>query len=228
MYEAYATTHAGITELGPSKSVFDRDIASHLPIDRKSRIIDIGCGQGHIVQHLLTNGYVNAKGIDVSPEQVEIARSSGVTSVELGDFRQVLETSKFNVVIATDLLEHLSKEDLLKATDQVFRALEEEGIFIVRVPNATSPFGGRFRYGDLTHELSFTSGSLRQLGSLAGFSSVEFFACSPQVHGAKSLVRAIVWRTVSALMKLALAAETGAVRGHVVTQNIVAVFRKRS
>ena len=44
--------------------------------------------------------------------------------------------------------------------------------------------------------------------------------CPPPAHGAASAVRATLWRPVSGLFKLALAVETGAVRGHIVTQNL--------
>ena len=44
--------------------------------------------------------------------------------------------------------------------------------------------------------------------------------CPPQVHSTASAVRVVIWKPVSGLLKLALAAETGAVRGHIVTQNL--------
>ena len=53
--------------------------------------------------------------------------------------------------------------------DAVFTSLTPGGVFIARTPNWSSPFGGGYRYGDLTHETSFNARSLRQLGNTAGF-----------------------------------------------------------
>ena len=49
--------------------------------------------------------------------------------------------------------------------------------------------------------------------------------CPPPVHGLASAARLAVWKPVSGLFKLALAAETGAVRGHIVTQNLTFAVR---
>jgi hypothetical protein len=68
-------------------------------------------------------------------------------------------------VTATDLLEHLTKDEVLDTFDLV---------------NAVSPLGGHIRYGDFTHESSYTARSVRQLAVAAGFGSVAvltFAAC---------------------------------------------------
>lgn len=42
--------------------------------DRNARIIDLGCGNGGFVYWLQKNGYQNVEGIDISEEQVEVAK----------------------------------------------------------------------------------------------------------------------------------------------------------
>ena len=97
---------------------------------------------------------------------------------------------------------------------------------MARVPNAVSPFGGNIRYGDFTHESWYTFRSIRQLAAAAGFESVSVRACPPVAHGCKSAVRAATWAAVSGLYRIALAAETGTFRGHIVTQNMTFIARK--
>jgi hypothetical protein len=41
-------------------------------------------------------------------------------------------------------------------------------------------------------------------------------------------VRVVAWKAVSGLCKVALAAETGVLRGHIVTQNLTFVAQKES
>jgi 2-polyprenyl-3-methyl-5-hydroxy-6-metoxy-1,4-benzoquinol methylase len=228
LYAAYATTHAGITDSASVARVFRRDILPHLPGDQQADILDLGCGQGLLVKQLTDLGYMRARGIDISPEQVETAHQAGVTQVALGDFRKYLTPGSVNAVIATDFFEHLTKFENLEAMDCIHAALRPGGSLILRVPNAVSPFGGNYRHGDLTHETSFTPRSLRQLASAAGFAKVEVFPSLPPVHGLKSAVRAGLWRAASVLMKAALIAETGQLRGHIVTQNVIAVLQNMS
>lgn len=229
LYESYASTHAGHgSDSASSTLIYRRDIRPHLPKSPGIRIVDIGCGQGQLVRLLLRDGYA-AEGIDISPEQVAIARRAGLDQVVHGDFRTMLQhaTGSLDVVVATDVLEHQVKDEVLDTLDLVVRALKPAGIFIARIPNAVSPFGGNVRHGDFTHESSYTPRSVAQIAAAVGFSSVDVAACPPLAHGVKSAARALVWKPISGFFKLALAAETGTLRGHIVTQNMTFVARRR-
>jgi 2-polyprenyl-3-methyl-5-hydroxy-6-metoxy-1,4-benzoquinol methylase len=227
LYQAYASQHAGRGSATAAALIYRRDIRPWLPLPSSGRVIDIGCGQGELVQLLLAGGY-DAEGIDVSPEQVALAHAAGLDQVRLGDYRHVLtgRRNQLAAVIATDLLEHLTKDEVLDTFDLVVHSLAPGGVFVARVPNAVSPLGGHTRYGDFTHESSYTARSVRQLAAAAGFCSVTVRPCPPAKHGLMSAARAAAWKPVSALYKIALAAETGMLRGHVVTQNLTFVARK--
>lgn len=225
LYDSYTSTHAGVHDGGAAALVYRRDIRRHLP-GRGCRVLDIGCGQGDLVRVMLADG-MDAHGVDISAEQVEVAHGRGLDRVRLGDFHTDLcdASGAWDAVVATDLLEHLTKADLLRTFDSVRHALRPDGVFVARVPNAVSPTGGHIMYGDITHQTWFTPRSVTQLGRAAGFAVIRVFPCTPLVHGLTSAVRAMVWRSFSAAWKIALAAETGQLRGHVVTQNLMFVAR---
>jgi SAM-dependent methyltransferase len=227
LYQAYASQHAGCGDSVAAALIYRRDIRPSLPEPAAGLVIDIGCGQGDLVRLLLADGY-DAHGVDVSPEQVALAHAAGSDHVRHGDYREVLTElgGQLAAVIATDLLEHLAKDEVLDAFDRVAQALAPGGIFLARVPNAVSPLGGNIRYGDFTHETSYTARSVRQIAAAAGFSSVVVKPCPPVAHGLLSAARVVVWKPVSALFKVALAAETGQLLGHVVTQNLTFAARK--
>ena len=144
--------------------------------------------------------------------------------MECGDYRALLarEPGGLTAVIATDFLEHFAKERGVPIFDEVRKALAPGGVFIVRSPNATSPFFGNYQFSDFTHDSVFTPRSFAQLAANAGYAKCEAFPCVPAVHGLKSAVRAGVSRVVSAGLRLALAVETG-VSNHIVTQNFIGV-----
>ena len=229
LYQAYVSQHAGTGDGAAIALIYRRDLRPALPRPSDGPVIDIGCGQGALVGLMLRDGF-DAYGIDVSPEQVALADQACRDRVREGDYRQLLAEyrGKLAAVTATDLLEHLAKDEVLDAFDEVFTALGPGGVLIARVPNAVSPLGGHIRYGDFTHESSYTERSVRQLAAAAGFCSVAVQSCPPVAHGPRSAMRALAWKPVSGLFKFALAAETGQLRGHVVTQNLTFVARKAS
>lgn len=224
LYESYASTHAGFGGESASALIYRRDIRPALPSSSAGAVLDIGCGQGGLVDLLCDDGF-DARGVDVSPEQVATAHSRGIRTVEEGDFHDVLAkgSGQLAAVIATDVLEHQNKDEVLATLDAARRALRPGGRFIARVPNAVSPFGGRIRHGDFTHESSYTPSSVAQICAAVGFAGVHITPCPPVVHGMKSRMRAGVWKAFSGLFKLSLAAETGVLRGHIVTQNMTFV-----
>ena len=227
LHKAYASPPADRAGSRAVALIYRRDIRPALPRPSAGPVIDIGCGQGDLVRLLVADGY-DAEGIDISPEQVARAQATGLDRVHLGDYRQLLmdRRSQLAVVTATDLLEHLTKDEVLDTLDCVFRALAPGGVFVARVPNAASPLGGYVRYGDFTLESSYTARSVRQITAAAGFWSVAVHPCPPAAHGLMSAARVAAWKPVSGLCKIALAAETGVLRGHVVTQNMTFVARK--
>ena len=229
LYEAYASQHAGTgTGTGEAAALtYRRDIRPLLPPPAAGPVADIGCGRGDLVRLLQADGY-DAEGIDISPEQVALARAAGITGVRHGDFRAILAAhpARYAAITATDLLEHLTKPEVLATFNDVAAALAPGGVFVARVPNAVSPLGGHIRAGDFTHQTSFTARSIRQLAAAAGFEQVLTRPSPPVAHGLASAARVVVWQVVSACYQVALAAETGMLRGHIVTQNLNFAARK--
>lgn len=227
LYQAYASQHAGRGDRRAAAVIYRRDIRPMLPNPPVGPIVDIGCGQGELVRLLLEDGY-DAEGIDISPEQVSLAQAAGLKQVRHGDYREILHARGGQVaaVTATDVLEHLTKDEVLKALDCIMAALTPGGVFVARVPNAVSPLGGYIRYGDFTHESSYTTHSIRQLAAAAGFDEVTICACPPVPHGVVSAIRAAIWKLFSGFYKAALVAETGTLTGHIVTQNLTFSARK--
>jgi 2-polyprenyl-3-methyl-5-hydroxy-6-metoxy-1,4-benzoquinol methylase len=227
LYEVYASQHAGTGDGEAAALIYRRDLRPLLPPPAVGPVVDIGCGSGDLVRLLQADGF-DAEGIDISPEQAALARAAGAARVRHGDFRAVLAAhpAHFAAVTATDLLEHLTKPEVLQTFDDVAAALRPGGVFVGRVPNAVSPLGGHIRAGDFTHHTSFTARSIRQLATAAGFGEVVARSCPPVAHGLASTARVVVWQLVSAGYRIALAAETGALRGHIVTQNLTFAARK--
>lgn len=211
------------------RAVLARLIADHFPPSREARILEVGCGHGALLHFARQAGYMNVSGVDGSTAQVEAAKRLGIPGVRHGELLDALKAepeASLDAVVAYDVIEHLTKDELLDLTDAVHRALKPGGRWIIHAPNGLSPFAGVMRYGDLTHEQAFTPESLTQLTLGSGFSAVDFFEDPPAAHGLKSLVRALLWRMIRSVMRLALVVETGIPDYRVFTINLIAVAVK--
>jgi len=217
---------AGTSGFAPRAPYLRRVIRRHFPPDRGAAVLDLGCGHGALLHFAREAGYQNVRGVDVSGEQVQAARRLGMADVEQGDLIDTLRRApggSLDAVVAFDVIEHFTRDELMPFADEVLRVLRPGGRWIIHTPNGASPFGGQIRYGDLTHEQAFTSGSLTQLLSTCGFRSVSFFEDTPVVHGVKSAARAAAWLMIRQVLRFYLAAETGVASPPVLTQNLLAV-----
>jgi 2-polyprenyl-3-methyl-5-hydroxy-6-metoxy-1,4-benzoquinol methylase len=188
-------------------------IKEHFPSDNNASIVDLGCGHGAVVHFVHQNGYKNIRGIDYSVEQVAEAKRLGIEGIEQGDLIEALQSlpdSSQDMVIAFDVIEHFTKDELIPFVDEVFRVLRKGGKWLIHCPNGESPFGPRMFFGDFTHELAFTRTSIAQLLLASGFAHVSSHEDKPVVHGLKSMIRRCLWETFRLFLRLYLAAETGA------------------
>lgn len=128
LYQACASQHAGQGGGRATALAYRRDLRPLLPSPANGPIMDIGCGQGELLRLLLADGY-DAEGVDVSPEQVAIAHTAGLDCVHEGDYRVFLDghPGTLAAVTATDVLEHMAKEEVLETFDHIAAALAPGG-----------------------------------------------------------------------------------------------------
>lgn len=219
-----------IKGLEPRAPYLNRIINRHFPNDKNASILDLGCGYGAVLFFAHEAGYTNIRGVDGSTEQVEAARILGIEGVQEGDLIQTLASlsdSSQGCIITFDVIEHFSREELIPLVDEVNRVLKPYGRWIIHTPNGESPFSGRMRYGDLTHELAFTRTSIAQLLLSSGFREVQSFEDEPIPHGVKSAGRWLLWKMIRGNLRLYLAAETGdSGKDAIFSQNFLTVAEK--
>jgi SAM-dependent methyltransferase len=234
LYQNYATRHLkNVQSISPEslesqRKIYRARFHAWLPEDKQAAILEIGCGYGAFIHFLQKEGYRNALGVDVSPEQVALANSLGVKNVTLAENLLFLTSNKrtFHLIAAFDVIEHYTKGDLLELLDAVYNALVDDGIFLLQTPNADGPFSGVYRYFDLTHELAFTRASIRQALGAVSFRDIEVYPVEPVVHGLKSALRWAFWKLIRQGLLFYLMVETGSRDNYLLTQNLIAAARK--
>lgn len=176
---------------------YDHYLRGWLPERRDAAIADLACGRGALLHFLLERGYACVSGVDLSPEQVQLARQV-VPDVVEGNVLDFLSErpGAFDLLIALDLVEHLTKDEALRFLDLCRQALKPGGRLVLQTPNAESPFSLGVRYGDLTHEIMYSPILLSRLMEMAGFAPV---ACremgpAPRGYSVLSTVRSLLWQ----------------------------------
>jgi len=206
-------------------------IKNHFPPNKNINIVDLGCGQGAFLYFLRSEGFSNLTGVDISTDQTEIAKKLGVEGIINGHLMETLAKISDNsqdIVIAFDVIEHFTKIELLPFVDEVHRVLRSNGKWIIHAPNGESPFFGRIRYGDFTHEQAFTRNSISQLLLASGFNEVKCFEDKPVVHGVKSAIRRILWEGFRLIFLLFNASETGCWDNKAVfSQNLLTIAKAK-
>jgi len=128
-----------------------RKILGQLPAD--ARIVDLGCGEGILVEELREQGR-NAVGVDLNYESEAVLKDD-ITGTQL-------DAGSFDVVLCLDVLEHLQFEDQIKAIAEISRLLRPGGQLIATIPNLAH-FSSRFSFL-LLGKLLRTSGPDRHPG----------------------------------------------------------------
>ena len=178
-----------------------------LPLNREARIVDLACGGGKLVHFFKSHGYINTIGVDISPEQVALARQVPA-QIELANALEFLEANPnyFDLITALDLVEHFHKPEVLRFLDGCAAALRPGGRLILQTPNADSPWGTTHRYNDFTHEAAFTEYSIGQILGLAGFEDINVYGNVTHINSSwKRALFNIAAKIIAAMTKLILA-----------------------
>jgi 2-polyprenyl-3-methyl-5-hydroxy-6-metoxy-1,4-benzoquinol methylase len=200
-----------------------------LPDNRRARVVDVACGEGSLLAALRDFGYQDVSGIDISAEQVALARQV-CPDVQMGDVLEFLAAHAgcFDFIAAMDIMEHLPKSMVMPFMARCFTALRPGGRLVVQVPNGDSPWAGALRYADLTHELSYSPALMEKLLKRQGFVDIELRPAGPVPWGYSwaSALRAGLWQVFRGLCWFWTLVETGSGGPGVFTRVFLASARK--
>ena len=189
-------------------------LRAFLAIGANDRVVDLGCGSGRVLVWNRVAG-VHFVGVDVSPSFAAEARRE--IDLLVADLRQLpLEDGAFTKAYSLDVLEHLSREDLVRMLGEASRILSPGGTFFVyshvrknsriafglRAINLLAGFLERLGLMDLSHERLRKSDhrnpladidDLHQVVGQAGFRITRLRYYTPLVGGfAENILKKMV------------------------------------
>jgi SAM-dependent methyltransferase len=211
-----------------SDAVGDELYGKHLDdVDQAGTVIELGAGAGHFLAYLRRKGFSTVRGVDLVPPLVNMAREQGLDVVH-GDvlgFLAGLADASCSAVVAIDLVEHLSREELLKTIRACLRVLKPGGTLLLQTVNGQGLFPGQVMFGDLTHITILNPASMSQLLAMSGFTDVRFYETGPLGTSMKDRARKLAWHVLKSLLNLCRWIETRK-RQDVWTENMICCCRK--
>ncbi len=236
LYSNYHSTQSGRASGTDARSLFEREKRQFtreiLPllrvVSKDAVIFDMGCGSGSLLKALQENGFQNATGMDISPEQVKVAGEMGVKNVSLGDALKFVADNKgkFDVLTGMDIIEHFTKNELVELLQNIKQSLKPGGFAIFRTPNLDGYLSTVFANGDFTHENYMNASSAQQVCMACGFKNVEV---KPGVmfieNPLKEIIRKMLWFGLNLRLKLALMATARSSKNVYFSPNMVIIAK---
>ena len=119
--------------------------------DPRARLLDLGCGGGHLLSHFTR--HFTTEAVDISPEMLEISRSLNPYTVHhLGDMRTIRLGRTFDVVTIHDAVNYMATEEDLRAAIQTAQAHLDPGGLVLLAPDCLRDTFGGARVVDWTRE----------------------------------------------------------------------------
>lgn len=110
------------------------------PPVESGRILDAGCGSGHISHHL-SRGGADVMGVDGLAAAVEFAArtyGSGRCRFRQCFFDELTDWGAFDQIYLLEVLEHLPESEALQTLERFRRLLRPRGLIFITTPNARS------------------------------------------------------------------------------------------
>lgn len=127
---------------------FEAEIARRVPHPGAADLLEIGYGNGSLLGWARTR-FASVSGVEQNNLLVERARKAGFIAHDSIEAYPAL--AAFDVVVAMDVLEHLTSPEIEAMLAAISIRLKPGGCFIARFPNGDSPFGRINQNGDVTH-----------------------------------------------------------------------------
>jgi SAM-dependent methyltransferase len=137
-------------------------------IARDAVVLDAGAGYCYFANTVVAR---EKHALDVAPAVAEHAAPDVTPHVGSISDLSAFADGHFDVVFASNVLEHLGRDELSTGLGEILRVLRPGGRFLVVQPNFRYSF--RSYFDDFTHVQVFTHRSLRDLLAGSGFDVTE-------------------------------------------------------
>jgi SAM-dependent methyltransferase len=205
-----------------TREVLDRQhrrIAAALGPAPEMRVLDLGCGVGHLIAWLARHAPARYFGLDLSLNSLRNGRAAArLGDVGVGDAAYLpFRDASYDAVVCNGAAHHLP--DLRGALGEIHRVLRPGGRLVLHEP-VDSPVAGAIRHtlfrhsryespADLSHKAAFTTGAVEQALRDTGFADVAATPYDFLAYPLSGMYMAFPWSRSRALMRALIELESG-------------------
>lgn len=138
-------------------------LLTNLNLSPSSRLLDIGCGTGGLLEDL--QDLFNVEGVDPSLQARTFCTDKNILSLPGTAEHLPYDSNQFDVITMSDVLEHVDND--AKAISEAYRVLQPGGYLLITVPAHPFLFGKHDKA--LEHFRRYTKSQLSSLIELVPF-----------------------------------------------------------
>jgi ubiquinone/menaquinone biosynthesis C-methylase UbiE len=165
--------------------------------DRSLRLLDVGCGQGHITDSIKKEfPSYDIHGLDHSISAIDYAHSkfSDIDFIVADAYHPPFESEYFDIVVFNNIWEHVP--DPLNLLNAVSRVLKPSGLLIISTPSRYRylnlfrvGLGKSVRFVSKTHVTEYTVGQVKEQLRFGGYKVREVL--SPTIRSQSIIIRSV-------------------------------------
>lgn len=177
--------------------------------------LEVGYGNGSFIKFLINNGS-KVEGVEIQSSLLEAAQKIGVpVHSSISD----VTCGPYDLIVAFDVLEHLTVEQLRSFFQECQSLLKDDGMMLFRFPNAESFAGLGAQNGDFTHITAIAQTKLQQVVEPYGFKIFKF-------EGETVYPKKVIVHAIRSVFRYLLMKGMGVGSKHFFSTNVVALIKK--
>lgn len=220
-YTDYSDWKGWLTQVPFAELSEDQDKRFKLQLDRfnipykQINALEIGYGNGAFIKFMKNNGS-KVEGVEIQPSLLEAAKKIGVpVQSSIND----VTCGPYDLIVAFDVLEHLTVEQLQSFFQKCKSLLKDDGAMLFRFPNAESFAGLGAQHGDFTHITAIAQTKLQQIIEPCGFKIIKF-------EGELIYPQKVIVHAIRSVFRYLLMKGMGVGSKHFFSTNVVAFIKK--
>ncbi len=151
------------------------------------KVLEIGPGRGELLS-LLKENNIDSIGVELDDVMCEVLKEKNLNFVKNDalSYLKTLDNNSISAIIAIQVVEHLSIDDLKLFISESHRVLQKGGSFVVETVNPTSlvALSSNF-FRDPTHKMPLNPDTLSYIIKLSGLEIQSILELSPFPEGSK-------------------------------------------
>lgn len=139
-------------------------------VDRKSKVLDVGCGLGNKMRLFHALGFINQTGVEKNEKLVHTCVTNGLNVYTPEQFASECTGEQYDLILFSHIIEHFQYQDLKVFLENYFSHLKPGGYVLIVTPVLNADF-----FDDFDHVKPYGMRGLLQVFGNAE-TQVQFYA----------------------------------------------------